>query len=624
MCGFTTLNLGFPSSDIDDFERIKESLNLIKHRGPDYQKEWISDNRGTIMAHARLSIIDLKSGNQPFTEDNSRYTIVFNGEIYNYKEIKKYLNLKPLTNSDTEILLLSYIKLKEKCLNILRGMFTFCIYDKLENSVFIARDRFGIKPLFFTKYKSGIVFSSEIKGLIPFMRNKEINNNGLSDYFNFQFCLNNKTLFKHIDEFPKASFAFFKNGKLIRKDKYWENKYEIDREHNEKWFLEKLRYLMKETISLHCRSDVPIASYMSGGIDSTLISLLSINERNTQNPQAYVGRYISHDGFDESQYALNACKNINLKCNIITIKPKDFIDNFENLIWHLEQPFAGPGSFGKYMVSKKASASHKVILGGQGGDEIFGGYSRYLIAYLDLCINNQISGKVESNKINLNDISDTLSTLNSYKPLIKEFFSNGLFDDFHKRYWRLINKVNNYKCLIKNEYLNNTYKDFEKLFNTNFKELSPFNKMTRFDFNTLLPALLNVEDRVSMAHGLEARVPFLDHEIIELVSSIPTEIKFRNGELKRLLRMSFKETIPKDILGRKDKMGFPIPLNLWIKENQNVKEFVLDIFKSRKALERFYLQEKLDIEKMINSESLYSRSLWGLLSLEMWQQKFID
>ena len=186
MCGFTVLNLDFPDSNKDELRKIHKSLFYIKHRGPDFQKEWTSPNRETLMAHARLSIIDLKSGNQPLTDSNDRYSIVFNGEIYNYKEIREELNLDTKTNSDTEVLLLSYIKLKEKCLKLFRGMFAFCIYDNLEDTLFIARDRFGIKPLFFTKYKSGTVFSSEIKGLIPFIKNLEINDNSLSDYFNLQ------------------------------------------------------------------------------------------------------------------------------------------------------------------------------------------------------------------------------------------------------------------------------------------------------------------------------------------------------------------------------------------------------------------------------------------------------
>ena len=189
----------------------------------------------------------------------------------------------------------------------------------------------------------------------------------------------------------------------------------------------------------------------------------------------------------------------------------------------------------------------------------------------------------------------------------------------------MINRANTYDGLIRNEILNNksTKEDFESIFNFKFNNLSPLNSMSRFDTNTLLPALLHVEDRVSMAHGIEARVPFLDHEIVEFAGSIPTKLKFQNGELKSIIKKSFK-TIPKKILQREDKMGFPIPLNLWIKEDKKIKEFVLDIFKSKKALERNYFSDNINIEKIIDKQSEYSRTLWALISLELWQQKFID
>tara|TARA_Y100000739_G_scaffold215746_1_gene210645 strand:+ start:1544 stop:3415 length:1872 start_codon:yes stop_codon:yes gene_type:complete len=623
MCGFTAINSVF--SNNYDLERLKESLKLIKHRGPDFQQIWVSSCKEALMAHARLSIIDINYGNQPITDETGRYTIVFNGEIYNYKEIKNELNLSTKTNSDTEVLLLAYIKLKQNCLKLLRGMFTFCIWDNQEKTLFVARDRFGIKPLFINKNNSSIFLSSEIKGLIPFIESKELNNEGLSDYLNFQFCLKNKTLFKGIEEFPKSSFAIIKKGKIINIQKYWNLDYQIKNNKEEKWFYQELENLMHETISIHCRADVPIASYISGGIDSTLISLLSKAKRNCEEPQTFIGRYTSHEGFDESEYAIDACKQNNMRCRIITITPNDFINNFEDLIWHLDQPIAGPGSFGQYMVSKEVSKSHKVILGGQGGDEIFGGYSRYLIAYLEICIKNAITNQ-ETLDISLQNILPGLSSLNSYKSLIKEFFGKGLFENLNKRYWSLINRSESFNGFISEDILKNkkTFEDFESIFNYEENKLSPLNCMSNFDLNTLLPALLHIEDRVSMAHGLEARVPFIDHKLVELAASTPTNIKFQNGDLKSFIKKTFRNTIPNKILSRKDKMGFPIPINLWIKENQQMKEFIFDIFKSKKAKNRSYFENTIDIERIINREGKFSRNLWGLLCLELWQQKFID
>ena len=628
MCGFSLININPLSSKGNELDKIEKSLKLIQHRGPDNQQIWANKNKEIIMAHARLSIIDLDFGSQPFQDITNRYTIVFNGEIYNYKEIKETLNLKTRTNSDTEVLLLGYIRLKENILKLIKGMFSFCIWDNQEKNLFVARDRFGIKPLYYTKYQSSIILSSEIKGLLPFIIKKEINKDALSDYFNFQLCLDNRTLFKNIYEFPKASFSLIKNGELNKVNKYWKLNYEIDLTHNEEWFSEKLKELMNKSISLNCTADVPIATYMSGGIDSTLISLLSKDLRNTNYPQIFTGRYTSHEGYDESDYVKKACNGTNLNVNIVTINPQDFVNNFQKLIWHLDQPMAGPGSFGQFMVSKKASETHKVILGGQGGDEIFGGYARYLIAYLEICLNESITNRnnIFSDNISLTDILPSLKTLDTYKPLLKEFLKFGLFDNFNERYWHLINRSASYKGLISFDYLNNeeTRKSFNSLFFSIKSSESPLNKMCNFDINTLLTSLLHIEDRVSMAHGLEARVPFLDHELVTLVSNIPTRIKFKNGDLKTLLKSTFKSNIPSIILNRKDKMGFPIPINKWIKENKSVNEFVLDIFRSNNARQRHYFNQKLDIESMINSETNYSRSFWSILNLEIWQRKYID
>lgn len=628
MCGFTILNLNPSFHEGNEFKKVNESLNLIKHRGPDKQEVWNSINKEVIMAHARLSIIDIQEGNQPFKDKTGRFTIVFNGEIYNYKEIKSSLNLNPLTNSDTEILLLAYIKLKEDCLKLLKGMFAFGVWDDLEKTLFIARDRLGIKPLYFTKYNSGIVISSEIKGLNPFLKNKEIDKNSLSDYFNFQFCLRNKTLFKNVYEFPKASFTLIKNGKINSISKYWNIIYEIDKSHNEEWFVEKLRFLMKRSISLNCTADVPIASYMSGGIDSTLISLLSKDQRNCSIPNVFIGRYTTHRGFDESYYAMEACEGTNIKCNIITITPEDFINNLQKLIWHLDQPIAGPGSFGQFMVSKYVSNSFKVILGGQGGDELFGGYARYLVAYLEIALNNSISrgGQFNDENISLKNLLPGLNALESYKPLIIQFFKSGMFENLNDRYWNLINRINSYSGLINKEIINKktTKESFNECFMSLDRSISPLNRMCNFDLNTLLPALLTIEDRVSMAHGLESRVPILDHEIVSLLATIPTEIKFKSGELKKLLKIAFKDEIPKKIIERKDKMGFPIPINRWIKENKKVNEYIMDIFKSNKARDRFYLCDEFNIEELINNETSIGRGLWSLLNLEIWQQLYID
>ncbi|MGQ0525727.1 MAG: asparagine synthetase B family protein, partial [Betaproteobacteria bacterium] len=297
--------------------------------------------------------------------------------------------------------------------------------------------------------------------------------------------------------------------------------------------------------------------------------------------------------------------------------------------YHLDQPIAGPGSFPQYMVSKLVKNHVKVVLGGQGGDEIFGGYARYLIAYWEQCIKGALDGTMNGGNfiVTYDSIIPNLQTLRNYKPLIQEFWSEGLFEERDKRYFRLINRSNTFSDVIDWDIFNGTssFEDFNSVFwGANVHNESYFDSMTHFDFKTLLPALLHVEDRMSMAHGIESRVPFLDHALVELVATIPSSIKFKNGELKRLLRVAFADRLPVEVLERRDKMGFPVPLQPWIRGGGRVKEFVLDLFRSRKARERFYLKPEFDVEDLMHREGIFSRNLWAFLSLELWQQQFHD
>jgi asparagine synthase (glutamine-hydrolysing) len=630
MCGFTTFFHSWEDELTKPYaHRVKESLEVISHRGPDGSNIWKSPCSSALMGHVRLAIIDLNQGSQPMVDTTGRYTIVFNGELYNYKELITQLGLSVETHSDTEVILQCYISKGAECLKYFLGMFAFIIWDNVKRTAFVARDRFGIKPLYVTEAKDGIALSSEVKGLLPFWSKKQVNQLGLSDYLNFQCTLSQRTLFEGIYEFPAAHYAFINEGGLDKPIRYWNLQYNVDYHHTERWFCERLREKLSEAVTLHCTSDVPIASYVSGGIDSTLISALSIGHRNSEFPMGFVGRYITDEGFDESEFASDACEHQGVECNVVTITPDDFVATFERLIWHLDQPVAGPGSVGQYIVSREASKYVKVILGGQGGDEIFGGYTRYLIGYFEQCIRGAIDGTLNGGNylVTYESIIPSLRSLEQYIPLLQEFWSEGIFDSLDKRYWQLINKAKQYDGIVWQEYLNS--KAAEESYNVIFyadgtEHASYFDRMSHYDFRTLLPALLHVEDRVSMAHGLESRVPFLDHRLVEFAATIPADIKFRNGELKRMLPLAFTDKFPISILNRKDKMGFPIPLNSWMKKHKNVREYIGDIFSSSTARQRPYLIKPIPVDEILASQGNYGRALWGLLCLEIWQRLYID
>lgn len=630
MCGIFGLLADHPRAVEQSSGDLETGLTRIRHRGPDGTGKWVSDNGQIGFGHVRLSIIDLEMGAQPMHSDDGRYTIIYNGEIFNYIELRAELGESQFrTHSDTEVILRAFQRWGSDCVNKLRGMFAIAIWDAVEQALFLARDRFGIKPLYWVKTSQGFYFASEVKALLPFMDQRSVNSAALSDYFTFQFCLGTKTLMDGVWQMPTAHFAHVLPGQQPKMQRYWEVQYEVDYDHTEKWFTARLRELMYDSVRMHMRADVEVGSYVSGGVDSSLLASLAREVALNGPFKVFNGRFIDGLDFDESRYAQALADEQNMQLHITDISEQDFVDHITKVIWHLDQPTAGPGSFPQYMVSKQVGKHIKVVLGGQGGDEIFGGYARYLIAYFEQCIKGAINGSLYNGNyvVSYESIIPNLETLRQYKPLLREFWSSGLFGERDERYWRLVNRANTFGSILAPEAIDQraTFEEFKSIFwGSNVGKKSYFDSMTHFDFKTLLPALLQVEDRMSMAHGVESRVPFLDHPLVEFAATIPADIKFRNGELKRLLKTVFSSHLPVAIRDRKDKMGFPVPLNLWLKRGGPARDLIGDILGSQRARTRSYLGDSLSIDAVLDSQSAYGRNLWALLSLELWHQQFVD
>lgn len=630
MCGIFGLLADHSRAIKQSSADLDKGLTRIRHRGPDGMGKWVSDNGQVALGHVRLSVIDLETGTQPMHSDDGRYTIIYNGEIFNFIELRAELGDSLFrTHSDTEVVLRAFERWGSDCVTKLRGMFAIVIWDAAEQRLFLARDRFGIKPLYWAKTSQGFYFASEVKALLPFLDRRSVNSAALSDYFTFQFCLGEKTLMDGVWQMPTAHFGFLNPGQQPQLQRYWEVHYEVDYDHTEQWFTERLRELLEDSVRMHMRADVEVGSYVSGGVDSSLLASLARKVRPDGPFKAFNGRFMDGLDFDESHYAKALADEQNMELHVADISEQDFVDNIAKVIWHLDQPTAGPGSFPQYMVSKDVSQHIKVVLGGQGGDEIFGGYARYLVAYFEQCIKGAIDGTLHNGNfvVSYESIIPNLETLRQYKPMLREFWSNGLFGERDERYWRLVNRANTFGDILAPEAIDQraTLDEFKSIFwGSNVGKESYFDSMTHFDFKTLLPALLQVEDRMSMAHGVEARVPFLDHPLVEFVATIPADIKFRNGELKRLLKAVFSNHLPSAIRDRKDKMGFPVPLNLWLKKNGPARELIGDILGSQQARTRSYLSSGLSIDAVLDSQSTYGRNLWALLSLELWHQQFID
>jgi len=602
-------------------------MNEIQaHRGPDGHATWAHGRGAVGFAHRRLTIIDLATGDQPMRDEAGNW-ISYNGEIYNYIELRAELgDPRFRTTSDTEVALRAYEKWGADCVQHFRGMFAFSIWDEAKQTLFCARDRFGIKPFYYTEVDGILYFASEIKALIPFLPEVETDPQALKDYLCFQFCLEGKTLFKGVRELLPGHTLTVRNGN-IEVSRYWEVYYRPDFGHQSAFFEHEIQDLMGESVALHLRSDVPVGAYVSGGLDSSIIASLAAE---TQGPDflGFTGRFGTDPAYDESAYARELAEWKGFQVLDVDITARDFVETIKKVVYHLDYPVAGPGSFPQFVVSELASKHRKVLLGGQGGDEIFGGYTRYLVAYFEQCIKGAIEGTMHSGKfvVTYESIIPNLVALRNYKPMLQEFWRDGLFENLDRRYFRLINRAPSLGDEINWSALGqyDPWESFQAIFNgANVGKESYFDSMTHFDFKTLLPALLQVEDRVSMAHGLESRVPFLDHRIVELAATIPSDVKFENGNMKHVLRTAMRGKLPERIVDRQDKMGFPVPLQEWLTTPGPVRDYVHDVFSSQAARSRELIDNRRVLQGL-ESEVRFGRKAWGLLSLELWQQAFHD
>jgi asparagine synthase (glutamine-hydrolysing) len=598
---------------------------LIAHRGPDGYGTWQAPRDVCGLAHRRLAIIDLSpSGHQPMHAPNGS-VVTYNGEIYNYRELMDELSgsWSFRSKSDTETILAAYAKWGTDCLSRLRGMFAFALWDG--ERLFAARDRFGIKPFYYAMVDGVFYFASEIKALLPVLPEIATDPDALAEYITFQYTVGDRSLFKHVHVLLPGHAMVVENG-TVKVERYWDVHYDVDWDHTPKWFEEKMRAILSESVNVHLRSDVPVGAYVSGGIDSSLISIMAAREESSGRV-GFHGKFTEFPGYDESPFAEAAARDAALELHQIDITASDFRDSIEKVIYHLDHPVAGPGSFPQYMVSELAARHVKVVLGGQGGDEIFGGYARYLIAYFEQSIKAAVDGTYKNGNfvVTPESIIPHLTVLQEYKPLIRQLFSKGLFGPLDERYFRLIDRAADMQNEVDWSVIDRgaVFERFQAIFNSerNVRKEAYFDSMTHFDFKCLLPALLQVEDRMSMAHGLESRVPLLDHAVVEFAATMPADLKFKDGQMKHFIKSTFEADLPQKLLQRRDKMGFPVPLNEWF--SGELRDFVLDIFHAQKTRTRPYFNTDAILANFDKTDR-FSRKVWGLLSLELWHQLFHD
>ena len=628
MCGIAGIVHRDPSGRPDPaaLERMVHALN---HRGP--------DDRGVLLdgpaalGHARLSIIDIEAGRQPMGNEDGSVQIVFNGEIYNYLELRRELQQRHRfrTHSDTEVLVHLYEELGEGMLERLNGMFAFAIWDARERRLFAARDRIGIKPFYWHIGGETLSFASEPKALFSGgTASATVDPEGLEQYLYFQFSLQDRTLFEDVKKLEPGHFLSFRPGRddAPKVDQYWDYRWDVDTHHTADWYTEQLILLLQDSVRLRLRSDVPVGAHLSGGMDSSTVVCLA-SEPYGGDFHTFTGGFGEGPQYDETAYARAVADHVGSMHHEVWPTALEFADAMPKLVYAMDEPAAGPGLFPQYCVSKLAREHVKVVLGGQGGDEIFGGYARYLVAYLEQVLRGAIFDDVEPGNyvVSWDNIQPNLGLLKNYKPMLQAFWKDGLFESMDRRYFRLIGRVEDAKGLYRPEIWSDDSEErifgaFQQTWNHPDIE-SYFNKMTQFDLKTLLPALLQVEDRTSMSVSLESRVPLLDHRIADLITRMPPSIRFQGGDTKRVFREAVRRLLPAVVLERKDKMGFPVPLAEWVRGP--LRDFVADHLLSDRARQRG-IYDMAAVEGLMTAERPFGRQVWGLLNLELWHRAFID
>ncbi len=626
MCGIA----GFVSREKDapTVEReilLDKMCRIIEHRGPDEQGLRVEGRAALGMR--RLSIIDLKGGQQPIYSEDANLVIVFNGEIYNYRELKAELEAlghRFKTNSDTETILLAYQEFGAACLEKLRGMFAFAIWNRREETLFIARDRVGKKPLFYALTEKGnFVFGSELKVLLAHGEiEKTVDCAALDAYLTFGYVPEEFCIFKTVRKLAPANYLIFKNGE-IETQKYWDFKYErITTIKSEAEYVEELRELLREAVKIRLISEVPLGAFLSGGVDSSAI--VGIMAQLSDQPVKTFSIGFNEDSFNELKYARLAAKHFKTEHHEFVVTP-DLVGMIDELVWHFDEPFADPSSLPTFMVSKMAREYVTVVLSGDGGDELFAGYTRYV---------------TDKKRGGLNKLPRTFRE-NLLKPLSENLphgakGKNYLYNASLGAVDRYIDSVSHFngmqrKSLYKKEFLNALNGDFgagEKSFRNIADRVAtgnPIDTLLYLDSKTYLPSdILTKVDRMSMATSLEARVPLLDHKLIDFVMRIPPDLKLKGLETKYIFRKAVRGIVPDAILDR-PKQGFGVPINEWI--NSHLRERIHETLFEKRTLERGYFEPKY-IKTLLAEHSKerrdHSYALWVLFMLELWHRKFTD
>lgn len=603
MCGIC----GFTGEIINRSKVIETMSDLITHRGPDSAGYFV--DKSVAMGFRRLSIIDIDGGNQPIYNEKNTLVLTFNGEIYNYEEIKEELlrlGHKFYTKTDSEVILHGFEQWGEKILDKLRGMFAFAIWNREEKTLFMARDPFGIKPLHWAKFGENFIYASEIKSILAFpTTEKKFNYRALDNYLSFQYAVPPETFFEGIYCLLPGHYLWYKDGKIFT-ERYFEAKFNIDENLDLQTATAEIEKAFENSVEAHRISDVEVGCFLSSGVDSSYVSSYFSGQK------AFTVGFDFGQKYNEMTWAQNLSKKIGINHYGKIISSEEFWKAIQKVQYHMDQPLADPSCIALYFVSKLASEHVKVVLSGEGADELFGGYTVYNEPRVFKFYQKIFPQKVRTCFANIVKkipfrFRGRSFIIRGENTVENKFIGNAF----------MFSKEDKQK-ILKNSNLATRPQDLCKKFYSRVKDYDDVTKMQYLDINMwMVGDILLKADRMSMANSLELRVPFLDREVFKIASKIPTKLKTPKENTKYALRCAAGKRLPKDT-AEKEKLGFPVPTRVWLRDKKYYG-IVKDAFLSDTAETFFNCEELIKIlDDHYNGKWDNSRKIWTLYTFIIW------
>lgn len=605
MCGFA----GFTGYLENGKEVLTNMMNKIVHRGPDSAGQYIDDQ--AYMGFRRLSIIDLDNGSQPMFNEDKKIVITFNGEIYNHQELREELIEKGHTfanNSDTEVLIHAYEEYGEEMLTKLRGMFAFVIWDSEKETLFGARDFFGIKPFYYAVVDGNLVYASEIKSILEYPGyQKEVNETALENYLTFQYSVLEETFFKGIYKLMPSHCLTFHNGNLSVR-RYWEPAFEADNDKSLDDWVNEIDDAMHDSVEHHKISDVEVGSFLSSGVDSSYVAA-------TFNGDKTFTVGFDYEKYNEINYAKALSDKIKIDNYSKLVSSEEYWAAIPKIQYHMDEPLADPAAIALYFVSQTASQHVKVALSGEGADEFFGGYNIYrephdLASFqrLPLGLRKVLAKCAAALPFKFKGKN---FLIRASKPVEERFIGNAFMFSEKER-----------SRILKHPGGKYNHTELTKPFYDKVRDQDDVTKMQYIDINFwLIGDILLKADKMSMAHSLEVRVPFLDRKVFDVARHIPTKYKVNKQNTKYAMRMAAHRYLP-DMVAEKKKLGFPVPIRIWLKD-EKYYNIIKKAFTSE-AAEKYFntkaLVQYLDDHK--NGKADNSRKIWTVYMFLVWYDDF--